>query len=189
MDTYTFAELTSFLDFLSEKGLANTNTVQGMRVAVTKVLVDLSPEEEKDIRRVDVALAVRRFVNKNPGALSPNSLAEYQRRVATAIKEFVAYKENPAGYTGYGGGVSSRTASSRSENSVKTPKRRQDSAAPNAQPNSPIDAPPTPGGLPYNYPLRPDFLVQVVLPRDLKADEAKRLCAFIGTLAVDFSAS
>jgi hypothetical protein len=36
------------------------------------------------------------------------------------------------------------------------------------------------------FPLRPDFLAQLVLPRDLTADEAKRLSAFITALVVDF---
>lgn len=35
----------------------------------------------------------------------------------------------------------------------------------------------------YEYPLRPDFMAQAVLPRNLTAQEAKRICAFIMTLA------
>jgi len=34
--------------------------------------------------------------------------------------------------------------------------------------------------------MRPDFLAQVVIPRDMKVDEAKRLSRFILTLALDF---
>lgn len=40
----------------------------------------------------------------------------------------------------------------------------------------------------YDYPLRNGpitFTAQVVLPRDLTAFEAERLCAFIKTLALD----
>jgi hypothetical protein len=35
------------------------------------------------------------------------------------------------------------------------------------------------------FPLRPKFLAQVVIPRDLTRDEATRLCAFIQALASD----
>lgn len=35
----------------------------------------------------------------------------------------------------------------------------------------------------YEYPLRPNFLAQAVLPRNLTSQEAARLCAFIMTLA------
>lgn len=34
-----------------------------------------------------------------------------------------------------------------------------------------------------DYPLRPDYLAQVVVPRDMTELEAERLCAFIKTLA------
>jgi hypothetical protein len=41
-------------------------------------------------------------------------------------------------------------------------------------------------GLPLSFPLRPDFLAQVVVPRDLTVAEAKRLSAFLLTLASDY---
>lgn len=42
-----------------------------------------------------------------------------------------------------------------------------------------------PNGIPalcLDYPLRPQFLAQLVVPRDMNTAEAKRLCAFIETL-------
>jgi hypothetical protein len=35
-----------------------------------------------------------------------------------------------------------------------------------------------------DFPLRSDFLVQIVIPREMYEYEAKRLCAFIMTLAL-----
>jgi hypothetical protein len=35
------------------------------------------------------------------------------------------------------------------------------------------------------FPLRPDFLASVQIPRDLRKGEADRLAAFIKTLAMD----
>jgi hypothetical protein len=35
----------------------------------------------------------------------------------------------------------------------------------------------------YNFPLRPGYLAQAVLPRDLTKEEAARLCAFLMSLA------
>lgn len=37
------------------------------------------------------------------------------------------------------------------------------------------------------YPLRPDYLAQLVLPQDLTLREAQRLCEFIRTLVIDGS--
>lgn len=41
----------------------------------------------------------------------------------------------------------------------------------------------TPQALVLNYPLRPEYLAQVVVPRDLKANEAQRLCEFVRSMA------
>lgn len=35
-----------------------------------------------------------------------------------------------------------------------------------------------------DFPLRPDYLVQLVLPRDMTVKETARLCEFIRTLAL-----
>lgn len=34
-------------------------------------------------------------------------------------------------------------------------------------------------GLTLDYPLRPDFIAQVVIPRDLTTEEARRMVAFL----------
>jgi hypothetical protein len=54
-------------------------------------------------------------------------------------------------------------------------------------PSSP--APARPDGIALEYPLRPDLLAQVVVPRDLTVEEAHRMGAFLVTLAVDFKPS
>ena len=38
----------------------------------------------------------------------------------------------------------------------------------------------------FDYPLRPDLLAQVMIPRDLSVEEARRMGAFLVTLAADF---
>lgn len=182
---YSRDALLKFTDLLASKGLAKTNTAAGLKVAVSKILSDLSPDEEADVRKVDVPLAVRRFNNKNPNALSPNSLGQYQRRVANAISEFVQYVDNPTAYTGIGRHPKAGKADDGERQSAKKKiageARRQQDVTP------PPPAAPASSGLSLAFPLRQDFLAQVVLPRDLKSDEAKRLAAFIATLAVDYS--
>jgi len=42
-------------------------------------------------------------------------------------------------------------------------------------------------GLAYEFPLRPGFMVQIVVPRDLTVQEAERLYLFLLALAVDIS--
>lgn len=44
-------------------------------------------------------------------------------------------------------------------------------------------------GLCNDFPIRPDFMAQVVIPRDMTMTEAKRLCAFIMAMGLPDSAS
>lgn len=41
-------------------------------------------------------------------------------------------------------------------------------------------------GLSLEFPMSPDFLAQIVVPRDMKAGEARRLSRFIMALAHDY---
>lgn len=182
---YNKAALLKFADDLEKRGLAKSNTAQSLKVAANQILDGLSPEEEADVRKVDVETAVRKFHNKNPGKLSPKSLAEYQRRVSLLIRELVKYHDNPTGYSGIGRGAP--TSNGGKQTKQKAVKRASESAGTAREPAVEREQPrPVKSGLSLDYPLRPDFLAQVVVPRDLKADEARRLCAFVMTLAADF---
>lgn len=182
---FSQAALVRFLDYVSEKGLLNRSTAQGWKVATLKVLDDLSTAEANDIRKVDVDLAFRRFANRNAGKLSPASLGEYRRRASAAIQDFVQWAENPESYQP---SVAS-TRVPRSDNSRRGGNggtKRNQAPQPSTS-TTPSEHPlVAPSGLVMPYPVRQDFLAQVVIPRDLTVEEAKRLGAFIMTLASDF---
>lgn len=177
---YSRSALIAFLDFAQQKGLANKNSALGMKVAAEKILSDLSPEEEGDVRKVDIAIATRRFHNKNPNQLSPSSLSVYQRRVAQAIREFLKYREDPTRYVGFGKNVSPK---------AEVTERQRRKAEPRDEEHrsgkvEPVTTSLPSSGLSIPFPLRADFLAQVVIPRDLRESEAKRLSDFIATLVV-----
>ena len=173
---YSRDALASFIDYVVEKNLVNPSTAQGWRVATTKVLVELSPEDRVDVRRIDVDATFKQFLNRNPGRLSPASTGEYRRRVGRAIEEFLSWMENPAGY-------GSRTAAwtARSDRSPR-PRAR---VAPRSE-VPPAPEPAETGGVALSFPVRPGFLAQVVVPTDLTVEEARRMGAFLLTLAPDF---
>lgn len=182
--------LIRFLDYVGEKGLVNPATSQGWRVAVGNILDDLTPTEEADVRKIDVESAFRKFVNRNGGKFSPRTLTEYRRRVGAALQEFNEWSNDPAGYKPKSG-----TRTRKAQNGERAPSRQpkettadnqsSGSRTPDTRPSG-SEVPAPSSGLPLPYPIRPDFLAQVVIPRDLTVDEAKRLGAFIMTLAVDF---
>jgi hypothetical protein len=180
---YSKKALLKFLDTVVEKGLMNANTAGGLKAACGRILDDLA--ESDDVREIDVGTAVIRYSNRNPGFLAPNSLAEYQRRVARAISEFVQFAENPAGFKPRGRGAGAKNArrpEKRGETKTVVPGDQETSTSAGSNSLRVSAA----AGLALSFPLRTDFLAQVVIPRDLRADEARRLGAFLMTLAMDY---
>ncbi|HUF36685.1 MAG TPA: hypothetical protein VMN37_12090 [Gemmatimonadales bacterium] len=171
---YSREALARFIDFVVEKGLVNPSTAQGWRVATSKVLEDIPSEARTDVRRIDVETVFRAFLHRNPGRLSPVSVGEYRRRVGRAIEEFVKWVEDPGGYGARSAGWQARADGRPRVRSSPAPRDRGPAPEPAA------------GGIALNYPLRPGFLAQVTVPRDLTVEEARRMGAFLLTLAPDF---
>lgn len=172
---YSRAALARFIEFVVEKGLVHPATAQGWRVATSKVLEDVGPAEAEDVRRIDVDATFRAFLNRNPGRLSPASVGEYRRRVSRAIEEFVRWVEDPGSYAFRPAGRPPKVES-----------RARPPAAAERVPRSELPRGPSPAGISLEYPLRPDHSAQVVVPRNLTVEEARRIGAFLLTLAVDF---
>jgi hypothetical protein len=172
-----------FLNFVGEKGLVKAESARAWRVAASKLLNDLSATEEADVRTIDLDIAARKVANRSPGALSPDSLGTYRQRVGVAIQEFVNWVNDPAAYKprGLNGKARPKQASDRAPRQERTP-------TPNATASEPIakEVHATSSGLVLPIPLRPDFLAQVVIPRDLTVEEAKRVGAILLAMAVNY---
>ena len=185
MEDFSKAAFGRFLDMIIAKGIVNANTGGGWKAACNKVLEDL--DASGDVRQVDVRAAVVRYNNRHPGELSPASLKQYEIRSGTAIKHFASYVANPAGFRLAGKAINAKGEKAE-------PGRRADRKAPGgestSQPGEPgpptqVKGTATEQSLAIPFPLRPNFLAQLVIPRDLTKDEAKRLSAFIDALAQD----
>jgi hypothetical protein len=178
-------EFFQFLDYVSEQNLIRFETVRGWRVAASKLMSVLSEAEEADIRTIDLDLAVHRVANRDPGSVSPRSLRTYQLRVAIALREFKRWREDPGSYQPRGlDGLSGakangdRIARQGQSKIISTPTLTSEKHEKETTHTS--------SGLTLSYPLRVDFLAQVVIPRDLSTIEAKRLGAFLLTIAIDY---
>ena len=179
---FSLDSLQNFISFAREKGLVSKSTATGWQVAVNKVLEHLPHAEEQDVRNIDVDAALRRFSNRNPGQLAPKSLGEYRRRVAQVINEFITWSEDPLSYKPRGITVNRKRDAGQSRQHKPTPQKDGKVGV-----NTPsISAVPS-SALTLAFPLRPEFLVQVTVPRDIKTEEARRLGAFLLTLAGDYT--
>lgn len=174
---YSRAALARFIEFVVDKGLAHPSTAQGWRVATSKVLVDLAPAETEDVRQIDVDATFRTFLNRNPGRLAPSSVGEYRRRVGRVLEEFVRWVENPGDYR-----PRAAAYTAKQESRPRTRARVAPGPASAHAPGPRRDG----GGIALDYPIRPGQLASVVVPRDLTVEEARRMGAFLVTLAVDF---
>lgn len=186
-DTYSKQELIKFINFTIEKDLVKYQTARGWRSAVAKLLSDLSDAENADVRKVDIELAVHRTANRSSDTISPSSLKTYQSRVRTAIEEFLSWRQDPASYKLRG--LNKQNGNSKKVNHTKSQSSASSSDAGSVSRSKPErdmkEAAPS-NGLSLSFPLRPDFLAQIVIPRDLSVTEARRLGAFILTLSSDY---
>jgi hypothetical protein len=191
---YSRAALARFIEFVVAKGLVNPSTAQGWRVATSKVLEELTPEELADVRRIDVEATFRAFLHRHPGRLSPASVGEYRRRVGRAIEEFVRWVDDPGAYAALGSAAARggegqsprRRGRGRAAPAAVEPARPTGSQNGAGSPALPVTPPRRRDGLALEYPLRPGFLAQVVVPPDLTVDEARRMGAFLLTLSPDY---
>jgi hypothetical protein len=185
---YSKEAFLKFLDYVLDKGLMKFQTIRGWRSAVLKLMADLSEAEEGDVRTVDLDLAVHRTANRDSISVSPESLNTYRNRVALAIQEFISWRNDPATYKPRGLNGKSRAKSSNGTKSLNErviPQERVRKGAPKASEKREAETIAS-SGLTLSFPLRSDFLAQVVIPRDLTAIEARRLGAFLLTIAVDY---
>lgn len=181
---YSKAALLRFLGFVEEKGLLTKQNAQNWRVATGKILEDLSPAEQADVRKIDIETAFKRFANRTAGKFSPGTLGEYRRRATLAIQNFIDYVDDPEAFKPKGPAGKGEKKPARQSNARPNHWPTQGGADPRR--TTPEDLPAPASGLAMPYPLRSDFLAQVILPRDLTVDEARRLSAFIMTLAQDY---
>ena len=188
MTDYSKRALMDFVEVSIKKGWINLNTGGGVRTACRQILAQVGDDE--DVRGVNVPDAMRLFANRNPGKLSGDSLKVYQSRVQGAIDGFTAFVDDPVSYKPSVKSSVPRSRKTDSRNGSSTPSKSETSPTPIAaapasshQPVVRAVATDTSLTLPFN--LRPDFLAQVTVPRDLTKDEAKRLSTFIDALALD----
>jgi len=184
---FSFEAMLGFLDYAANHGLWKAATAKSYATAASKIEDELTEQEAQDVRSIDLDLVFQRFVNRNKVSVSPSTLRTYKRRVANTIEEFVAWREDPAGYR------PKMNSRERSKGDTATTKERSgeereegNRTERGTRQSSETSPGPTSNLLTIPFPLRPDFVVSVQVPRDLKTKEADRLAAFIRTLASDF---
>jgi hypothetical protein len=175
---FSKSALKTYLDTAQAQGLVNQNTLAGWKSAQTKILEDVP--DTTDVRTIDLKTQIRRYNNSHPGVLSPASLQAYEKRLAVVIEEFTKYQTDPAAYKGRGRNPTASANAVKKADTKITPKTGVASIQ-----ESPDSIVVVTSGLSLEFPMRNDFLAQVVVPRNMTHAEAVRFTRFIMTLAQD----
>jgi len=157
----------------------NKNTAAAMKAASIQVLSVYDHWEQVDLKELDVEEAIRRFQNLRAKTFKQKTLDAYARRFKQAVASYLAYIKNPRSWKPR---ARERTARQRQVASqVRTVEALHDEGGARTA------HPPEGSLVEYPFPLREGLTARMILPRDLKTAEVKRLTAFMTTLAVDFN--
>ncbi|MCK6481225.1 MAG: hypothetical protein L6R43_14120 [Planctomycetes bacterium] len=151
----------------------NKNTANGLRAACSQVLGALDNWEAEDIKKLDVEGALVRFQNLRKKEFKPGVLETYKRRFRQAVTSYLSYLSDPSGWKPT---TIKRTVTTEKENG----ERRK------SEPETPaMHVHPQVNMVEYPFPVRDGLIARIVLPRDLRKAEVKRLTAFLAALAID----
>lgn len=179
----TYSDMESFIGTASAKGWIGATSGKAISSTLRRLRSTLEEHEAQDVHEIDAADVLRRFQNKNRD-VSGGSLNAYQSRLSSAIKMYLEWRENRAGWRPRSSG--GRPPKSATKSNPK-PSRKGQAAE---------DTPPDPGThsidrpddskLSYPFPLREGVVVRLNgLPPDLTGAEVERIARFLRVLCVD----
>lgn len=169
----TGGAVVEFLSIAAARGDMNANTAGAMRAAVKEVLgcVHNDGWEDVDVSRIDLDQYAERFARLRSSKFKAQSLTVYMSRFKKAVQLYLAWRNDPAGWT---------YAPGRSQKGRSRPRPKQPPPQSGAYQSS--------GGaqmIDYPYPLREGLIVTLSLPADLTRQEARRLEAYVNSLPLE----
>jgi hypothetical protein len=174
--------LIEFLGYVKSKGILAGRTADAYKSACSLVLsIDGDGWEKSDVRGLDVDLQMQRYIRLRGASAKPASLTTYRHRVQAAIDLYRTFLDNPAGFRGSSARRPSASRRRGDEPASSAP-------APDGPPSPRTSSPEGSALVTYPFPLRSGAMAYLQLPRDLPSSDAKRLCAFLDSLAIDSSA-
>lgn len=170
----TFDALLAYCDSPSFMGGFSKAKAKGIKTACRSIAEDLLPAEAADVRNIDVDVVTERYKNrKNP---APKTLVEYRGRIKSVIASFVEHKDGPPDQKTADLHLSSEAEPSCSESG------RSKTGGVKSKPNP---AKSSQSSNTLQVMIRPDFLVQVILPYDLSPAEAKHIARLIEAIPME----
>lgn len=169
--SHSVAALLSFLKQAGMEGLINPAAARARRNAVEQLRTELTDAEAADVRRIDVDQLASRFHKLDGSSIRSEALALYAQRFRLGLADFMAWKENPAGFQS----VAGEHARALPRGSISEEQRMAERIALAATENASQIVP---------IPMRESCTVYVAnLPADLRPEEAERIAGIIRAYA------
>lgn len=177
-----------YLDNIVEKGKATKGAIDPLKVAFVKVVqtIDGDTWEDTDVRAIDVEDYMARFANLTMGKYASDSLTVYKSRVNKVVNWYIQFLDKP----GWTPDIQRRTRGAKSGNNLTSKHSsskiiRVASAVNETSPQSMPSVANAQNRVLYPYPLSDGQLIHISLPIRLSSADAKRIGAFVESIAVD----
>ncbi len=175
-EDYTLVKLVHFLRQSTIEGLLNPAVAKSRLNAVEQLSVELNPEEENNLRLVDVDILCSRFHKLHDSSIRPEVLELYKKRFNASLVDYFAWLTNPSTFFSIGGDSirkDKRYQTSLKENNLEEKALEEISLA-KSEKASDI----------FSIPLRSDRIIYIQnLPLDLSQAEARKITNVIKALA------
>jgi hypothetical protein len=168
---------TAFLKFLREgavTGITSPATARSRKLAAENLLVQLNTQERHDLRLLDVDELCSRFHKLQGSTIRPESIEVYKERLCSALKDFIEWTQDPAGFQSVEGEKSEAVLVASRDTPGQAQAREELALNP---PRSPHDI--------FPIPIREDLVVYLQnVPLDMTLAEARKIAAVIQALAL-----
>ena len=174
----TGAGMIEWLGWTIKKNEMVDATASALRTASQKVLAVEEDWATTEVKSLDLDSIVSRFRIKHRGDMKDQTLNTYEQRFRQTVDMYGKWlagepwqpatrKRTPRATTPSNNGSASSTQMSTVQEQPK------------------VEQPPQPGMITYPFPIRPGMQGKITLPENLSVREAKRIAAFINTLAFE----
>ena len=167
----------AFLEFLRQaavSGITSPATARSRKLAAEQLLLQLKPNERLDLRQLDVDELCSRFHKLQGSTIRPESIRLYGDRLCSALKDFIAWTDDPTTFQSVEGEKLEATLVAARDTPGQAQAREELALNP---PRSPHDI--------FPVPIREDLVVYLQnVPLDMTQAEANKIAAVVKALAL-----
>lgn len=175
----TGAALIAFLNWTIAKNELVDATASALRTGSQKVLSVEDDPNGVDLRAADLDNIVARFRNRHRLDMKERTLEQYEQRFRQSVDMYFKWLDNDPTWK-----PAMRKRIVRAPNGGQAKDESKEVQKP-AEEQVVHHAPHQPGMITYPFPIRPGVQGKISLPEDLTMREAKRIAAFVSTLALE----